>query len=529
MALTPAAVPSKYRRNPDHENPGWPAGVPYIIGNEAAERFSFYGMKALLKQHLTMLYATGAVAMSQADAARAASHDYHIFLASVYAFCVLGAAISDKLLGKYLTIFSLSLIYCAGHLVLAVADDSIGGMHAGLALIAVGSGGIKPCVAANVGDQFGAKNRHLIPRVFQYFYISINGGSFLSTILTPIILATLGASWAFGVPGILMAIATLVFWAGRYKFVHIPAKPGGKLGLLDAAVTTLLFVGGLGVWLFRDSFELSYAQAGLIAAVTLPLGVALFLYRLRLAPDDGFLATLLTTAMRGARGARERLGEDALEGMRAVFRIMFIFIWVSIFWALFDQHSSTWLDQAGMMEREYFGTTLMIQQTQAANPLLVLLLIPLLLHVIFPWFERRGITITPLRRMTAGMVFAALSFVAVALVQHAIDDAAKVGEKIDWAWQLLPYVVLTLAEALVSATGLEFAYSQAPARMKSTIMSFWYLCVTFGNFLVAGVLAGLPKLSLADFFWLFAALSAAAAVGFGVVAYFYKYRDYHQN
>jgi POT family proton-dependent oligopeptide transporter len=519
-----------YRRSPDHENPSWPGGIPYIIGNEAAERFSFYGMKALLKQHLTMLYG---MTYAATEASRLASHDYHIFLASVYAFCVLGAALSDKLLGKYLTIFSLSLIYCAGHLVLAFGENSITGMHIGLGLIALGSGGIKPCVAANVGDQFGAKNRHLIPRVFQYFYLSINGGSFLSTILTPILLATLGASWAFGVPGILMGVATLVFWAGRYQFVHISPKPGGKLGLLDAIVTTLLFVGGLGVWLFRDSFELTVTTAAIVSLVTLPLGVAIFLYRLRLAPDDGFLATCLTSVMRGVRGARERLGEEAVEGMRAVFRIMLIFIWVSLFWALFDQHSSTWLDQAGMMDRSFTlplvgSFELMIQQTQAANPLLVLILIPVLMYTVFPFLERRGIKITPLRRMTAGMVLAALSFVAVALLQAKIEADATIGVKTHWAWQLVPYVILTLAEALVSATGLEFAYTQAPARMKSTIMSFWYLCVTFGNFLVAGVLAGLPKLSLENFFWLFAARSAAAALAFGVVAYFYKYRDYHQ-
>ena len=135
-----------YRRNPDHENPTWPGGIPYIIGNEAAERFSFYGMKALLKQHLGMLYGATYAA---SEASRLASHDYHIFLASVYAFCVLGAALSDKLLGKYLTIFSLSPIYCAGHLVLAFGEDSLASWLAGRgqALPSLHSPGGKPIPA----------------------------------------------------------------------------------------------------------------------------------------------------------------------------------------------------------------------------------------------------------------------------------------------------------------------------------------------------------------------------------------------
>src|SRR5690606_10552515 len=96
----------------------------------------------------------------------------------------------------------------------------------GLGLIALGSGGIKPCVSAHVGDQFGTQNEHLIPTVFGWFYFSINVGSVASMVLTPWLLAHYGPGWAFGVPGIVMGIATLVFWLGRHKYVHIP--PGGN-------------------------------------------------------------------------------------------------------------------------------------------------------------------------------------------------------------------------------------------------------------------------------------------------------------
>ncbi len=155
---------------------------------------------------------------------------YHLFVASNYFFPAIGAIIADAFLGKYRTVFWLSLVYCAGCLALAL-DDTRLGLILGLGFIAIGAGGIKPCVASNVGDQFGSSNQHLLSRAFGWFYFSVNFGSFFSILLTPILLKSYGPKIAFGVPAVLMFIATFIFWAGRYKFVHIP--PGGKTFLRD--------------------------------------------------------------------------------------------------------------------------------------------------------------------------------------------------------------------------------------------------------------------------------------------------------
>ena len=114
---------------------------------------------------------------------------------------------------------------------MCIRDSTRAGLTVGLCLIAIGSGGIKPCVSANVGDQFGASNQHLISRAFGWFYFSINAGSFISLLLIPWLLNTYSSRVAFAVPGILMAIATLVFWMGRRKFINIP--PGGRTYLRD--------------------------------------------------------------------------------------------------------------------------------------------------------------------------------------------------------------------------------------------------------------------------------------------------------
>lgn len=197
-----------------------PPGIPYIVGNEAAERFSFYGMKAILAVYMTQ-YLMDAAGNKALMSENEATEWVHLFNAAAYFFPLIGALVSDGLWGKYPTIMRISLLYCAGHAALAV-DDTRVGLVIGLALIAMGAGGIKPCVSAHVGDQFGEANKHLLEKVFGWFYAAINLGSAVAYLLIPVLLERYGPGLAFGVPGVLMAVATLVFWLGRNEFAHIP-------------------------------------------------------------------------------------------------------------------------------------------------------------------------------------------------------------------------------------------------------------------------------------------------------------------
>ena len=214
---------SKYRTSPLPTNK-YPPGIPYIIANEAAERFSFYGMKAALAIFLAnYLGILGGDNYSETKATVVVSW----FNTAVYLTPLLGALIADTFFGKYRTIMTLSIVYCLGHLCLALMG--IGGfvqlwLLSGLGLISLGAGGIKPCVSAHVGDQFGTGNQHLITKIFNIFYFSINFGAVISNLLIPWVLKWYGPHLAFGIPGILMALATIFFWMGRTKFAHIPAK-----------------------------------------------------------------------------------------------------------------------------------------------------------------------------------------------------------------------------------------------------------------------------------------------------------------
>jgi proton-dependent oligopeptide transporter, POT family len=554
--VTAAAAPGAvtHRIAPDQETTGWPPGVRYIIGNEGCERFSYYGMRSILTLYMaTVLYAEHP-AFKDAPKAHATAH-YHLFVAAVYAVPMIGAIIADRLLGKYRTILSLSLVYCAGHAVLALAENTVEGLWLGLGLIAIGSGGIKPCVSAHVGDQFGKNNWFRVRTVYQAFYFIINFGSFFSTLLIPWVWKKYGIGWAFGIPGILMGFATLFFWMGRKVFVHVPPRPGGMVGLLDTLSAVALF-GTVGHLFFTGALAWPVKLA--ISAGFLGAGLALFVLRQKRVPDDGFLAVTLWSLMNRLGAAwklpappappasanaaiatrREALagsplfgpavrafGVEAAEGPPAVFSLISVFLLVSLFWALFDQHGSSWVLQAQQMNLVLFGRPVEASQISALNPAMVMALIPLLNFALYPAWDKLSFKPTPLRRMTLGMVFASLSFVAVALVQRSIDRAAP--GSVNIAWQFIPYLIITVAEVLVSVTGLEFAYTQAPRRMKSTIMGFWLLSVSLGNVLVA--LVAKIKLPPEPFFWLFAGLMLAAALLFGLRAAFYTYQDYVQE
>jgi len=197
-----------------------PPGIPFIVGNEAAERFGYYGMNSILVIFMTQYLMN---AGGQPDHMTGAQADawYHTFVSAAYILPILGAFLADALVGKYLVILLLSIVYCLGHFTLAMNDTQLG-LVLGLGLIALGAGGIKPCVSANVGDQFSTMNQRLIPRAFNWFYFSINAGSVFSTLLIPWLLNRVGPRIAFGVPGVAMLIATVVFWLGRRKYVHIP-------------------------------------------------------------------------------------------------------------------------------------------------------------------------------------------------------------------------------------------------------------------------------------------------------------------
>ena len=499
-----------------------PPQIPYIIGNEGCERFSFYGMRNIL----TVFLMTSLLLAIPEDLRKAEAKEvFHTFVIGVYFFPLLGGWLADRFFGKYPTIFWLSLVYCAGHACLAIFENNIRGFYFGLFLISLGSGGIKPLVTSFVGDQFDKSNRSLAQKVYDAFYWIINFGSFFASLLMPIILKQFGASVAFGLPGLLMGLATLILWSGRKKYVHQPPQGRNPHGFLKV-VGTALKAGGLGlaiaiVGLLLAAYSLSQmASLGLVAAVCLALVLVM-----------GFGGIGAALQLDRARGLHP---DEAVDGARAVLRVLVLFALVTPFWSLFDQKASTWVLQADQMAKpEWFQSSMM----QALNPALVMILIPFNNLVLYPMLERLGLKVTALRRMGAGIALAGVAWICAGMLQLWLDD----GDTVSIVWQVLPYALLTLGEVLVSATGLEFAYSQAPMAMKGTIMSFWSLSVTVGNLWVLlsnvsikspAALAAIKSTGYSEtacLMFFFAAFALVAAALFGLAARRYPLQNNYRG
>ena len=202
-----------------------PIGIPYILTQEAAERFAFYGMRCILLFFMTH-YLLGPDGMLAPMPDEKAKEWFHSFVAAVYFTPLLGAILSDALLGIFWTVIIFSLVYCAGMITLAF-NHTQAGLQIALVLIAFGSGMIKPCVSANVGNQFGQTNRHLTSKVYSWFYWCVNLGAVISNLMVPELLDRCGPRVAFGVPAGLMLVATVAFWLGRWKLVHVPRAGWG--------------------------------------------------------------------------------------------------------------------------------------------------------------------------------------------------------------------------------------------------------------------------------------------------------------
>jgi POT family proton-dependent oligopeptide transporter len=502
-----------------------PPQVPYIIGNEGCERFSFYGMRNILTAFLVSSVLLAYIPEEQR--AGEAKDVFHTFVIGVYFFPLLGGWLADRFFGKYHTVLWMSLVYCVGHACLALFDQSRYGFYTGLFLIALGAGGIKPLVASFVGDQFDRSNKHLAKIVFDAFYWIINFGSFFASLLMPLFLKNYGPSVAFGIPGALMLVATVIFWMARDKYVRVPPSAPNPDSFLRVVRTALVapgghargtLVAGIGGLLALVSIA-SYGALGVVAALCLAL------------------VCVLAFGGAGAWLQLERAYKvhptAAVDGVRAVLRLLIVFALVTPFWSLFDQKASTWVLQGEqMLKPEWFTSS----QMQALNPALVMILIPFNNLILYPALRRWGFEPTPLRRMGWGIAFSGFAWIAAGIIQLGIDG----GTGVSITWQILPYALLTLGEVLVSATGLEFAYSQAPPSMKGAIMSFWNLSVTIGSLWVLlanaavrnpAVLGQITSTGLSEVAFLmffFAGFALIVAVLFGLYARRYPMQDHYR-
>lgn len=361
----------------------YPKSVIFIVSNEFCERFSYYGMRTIL-----VLYLTDILRYSEADAKIL----YHTFTMFVYFFPLLGAIVSDSWLGKFRTILYVSMIYACGSILLSLsATDPLHipkrefSMLA-LILIALGTGGIKPCVSAFGGDQFVLPQQEIqLAAFFSLFYFSINAGSLISTFLTPILRNDVHCfgnnscyPLAFAVPGVLMILSIGIFAIGKplYKI----KKPQGNV--VVNVVTCMWY------------------------ALT---------HRKQENPGNHWLDR-----------SEAKFGPKLVSDIKSVLKVLVIYIPLPIFWALYDQQGSGWTFQAVRMNGDIGFYTILPDQMQVVNPLLILAFIPLFTYGVYPLLAKCHLLKTPLQRMCCGGFLAAIAFAVSACVSLALESTYPV-------------------------------------------------------------------------------------------------------
>ncbi|XP_050583070.1 peptide transporter family 1 isoform X3 [Bombus affinis] len=362
----------------------YPKSIFFIVSNEFCERFSFYGMRTVLTLYLRNQ-------LKYDD--NTSTVIYHVFTMFVYFFPIFGAMLADSLMGKFHTILYLSIIYALGQLLLSLSAAPPLGIPArefsllGLLLIALGTGGIKPCVAAFGGDQFilPLQERYL-STFFSLFYFSINFGSLISSFLTPLLRSDVTCfgentcySLAFFVPAVLMTLSVVIFLLGKPLYRII--KPTGNVVLnVSKCISYAIYKKFTSKNEKRENW-LEYA-------------------------DDKYEKSLIND-------------------IKAALQVMKLFIPIPIFWALFDQQGSRWTFQATRMDGEIGNFLLQPDQMQVFNPFLVLAFIPLFETCLYPLMRKIGLR-TPLRILSIGGFLASLSFVVAALVQYQLEKTFPV-------------------------------------------------------------------------------------------------------
>lgn len=361
----------------------YPKSIIFIIGNEFCERFSYYGMKAILVLYFRYI-------MEYTD--NSATQAYHIFSMACYFTPVLGAIIADSFLGKFWTILSISIVYAAGNVLLSFA--SIQGTAAltflGLGLIALGTGGIKPCVSAFGGDQFDQEKQQTeLQKFFSWFYVSINAGSLISTFLTPILRQDVSCNGrsdcyplAFGVPAVLMVAALVLFIVGKFitNYVMVPPQKDNVVVMVCKCVFHALS---------RKMFSKAERKEHWLDY------------------------------------AEDQYTSNTIKDVKALMGVLFLYLPLPIFWALFDQQGSRWTLQATRMNGKLGGFTIKPDQIQVINPLLIILMIPLFNYVVYPALGKVKLN-RPLQRMTIGGILAGVAFFICAFFQLKIETEQPV-------------------------------------------------------------------------------------------------------
>lgn len=512
LGLTPTAEElATLRKVPD----ALPLSAWSVALVELAERFTFYGVTGPFQNYMQNdrddPLRPGALGLGQ----KSASGLSYFFQFWCYLTPILGAVISDRYLGKYKTICVFSGIYVLGLLLLFVTSlpsvldhhkgAGLGGLVAAMIIMGLGTGGIKSNVSPLIADQYTNTKQFVktlksgervivdpsttVQSIFMIFYVCINVGS-LSAIATTEMELHIDFWAAYLLPFcfFFLAIASLV--VGRKNYVK--RAPMGSV--------------------IPDTFKI------------IAIGV-----------KNGFSLESAKPSNRRETGASEVAWSDLfVDEVRRALMACKVFVAYPIYWVVYGQMINNFVSQAGTMNTHGIPNDIM----QNIDPIAVIIFVPICERLLYPFLRKRGIAFKPVTRITFGFLFAAISMAYAAIVQHLIyktgpcfdaplscpaSNDGAIPNDIHVAIQTPAYFFIALSEIFASITGLEYAYTKAPANMKSFIMSMFLVTNAFGSALGIAVSQAAvdPKLV-----WMYTGLAVATTIAGAI--FWFVFRSYNQ-
>lgn len=463
---------------------GQPAGLATLFFTEMWERFTYYGMRAILILFLVGSVSSGGLGIDD----RTASCIYGLYIAATYVFSLFGGWIADRLVGAQRAVIGGGVLIVCGNALLALG--SVRMFFLGLLVIVLGVGLLKPNISAMVGSLYpeGGSRRDA---GFTIFYMGISVGALLGSLLIPLCAARFGWRWGFALPivGMLFGLAQFMLtrrWLGTSGLAAIGRKDIRAwlpviLFILAVAIIVALLLTGRAV---IDPVAMSAAASWVMALIA----AAYFIYLLAFA----------------GLSADER---------RRVYVMIALFVGYATFYAGFEQGGASLnLFAERYTNRDVFGWHMPAGVLQGTTALVTILFAPVFAGL---WIVlgRRGRDLSPAAKFAAGLALLSAGF----LVMFAASQYVVLGQKVLPTWLILTYFLQECGDLCLSPVGLSSMTKLAPPRFVGQVMGVWFLSLALGNNLAgqlsreydASNLQSLPGLFIQIFWW---ALAGAAVM-----------------
>ncbi len=444
---------------------GHPRGLATLFFTEMWERFSYYGMRAILILYMTAAIADGGMAISDDEAAAI----YGLYTMFVYLLALPGGWLADKLYGLQKAVFIGGIIIALGHFSMAIPLDET--FFLGLVLIVLGTGLLKPNISSIVGGLYPLHESARRDAGFSIFYMGINLGGFIAPLIVGYLAEEIGWHWGFGAAGVGMLFGVIQYKMTQKYLGDVGAFPEREgteeqeksmqkkirvaVFIFTLALAGLVLLVLLGVVTINPITIASYSAAAILTLVTI-----YFLYI--------FFFVQLST-----------------ENKKKIGVIAILFVFSAIFWSGFEQAGSSLnLFAARYTDRVIMGWEMPASWLQSVNSLFIIILSPMFGALWINLARRQMQPYTPVK-FALGLIFLGIGFGVMALASWYVINAGDVLP----TWLILTYLFHTTGELCLSPVGLSAVTKLAPKKLVGQMMGTWFMSIALGN-LVAGLVAG---------------------------------------